>query len=418
MTVAKAESACVLTSFVDSLGATITAPMLPHYAKYFNASDMQVGLVYSSFAFATFCALPVQGRLCKTLGARRTILFSLIGTAAGCFWQGMAGSFTSLLLSRVFSGIWASVSEACQIYMNQLNMQGYALRRTNSQEITRTTISLLTSRQLASVAGPAIGGILSSFAPELPVLVQGLASAVLFGFAFFTLTEVPCLEQQFGGPLLEDGEQDRIHVNANPGMGTTAERLVIAIFGIASMSGVIAWMSIQAMFPVHATRVFELKPSWVGLVFVVCGIVQIFATAKVSEFLMRSQLRMEGTAILGSLILVIGAVGIPIQIVQLSAVSMCVATFGFALFNIAVTSSYTSLLDEASNVTVVMVMSMTKKFGAIVGPVIAGRVTECDVRYPFALAALAALISALLLAASLGSIRHVQLMTAHRRRIG
>merc|ERR1712232_1420769 len=81
-------------------------------------------------------------------------------------------------------------------------------------------------------------------------------------------------------------------------------------------------------------------------------------------------------------------------------------------------SYYNSLTDEVNNVIVVTAISMTRKFGAIVGPVVAGRLAEWDVRYPFALAALAALISAFLCVASLNSIRDVKLMKEHRRLIG
>merc|ERR1712125_60948 len=123
---------------------------------------------------------------------------------------------------------------------------------------------------------------------------------------------------------------------------------------------------------------------------------------------------MEGTGILGSLILMIGAVGIPSGILPLSLASIFVATFGNALYNAAVVAYYNSLTDEVNNVTVVTAISMTKKFGAIFGPVIAGRLAEWDVRYPFALAALAALMSTFLSVASLGSIRNVQSMKEQR----
>ncbi|OLQ02996.1 Tetracycline resistance protein, class G [Symbiodinium microadriaticum] len=117
-----------LTVFIDSLGGSISAPVMPHlsaqvvmgfYAKEFDASSTQVGRVsitvgtstevlilrvsdeqllffeafvfcwlFSTYSLAQVIALPLLGRLSDTTGRRPVLVLSLFGAATGAFVQG------------------------------------------------------------------------------------------------------------------------------------------------------------------------------------------------------------------------------------------------------------------------------------------------------------------------------------------
>jgi len=411
----------LIISFVDSLGATITTPMLPLYAKYFNATNSEIGLVYSAFAVATLVCLPIQGFMCKSIGRKPTILISLVGTSAGCVWQGLAPSFTSLICARAFSGAWAAVAEACQIYMNDLNEGEFKLKRMTTRQVREANISLQASRQLAAVLGPGIGGVLSTVRLDLPVLVQGLASLALFAVALCILKEPASSEQEHrhDEALLSPGEfEPTFGVTKNPSIGMTAVRLVITVFGAVSLSGITAWMSITSTFPIYVSSVFRLEPKVVGVIFTACAVAQLVATKWLSKWLMTSYLEVEGTGILGSLVLMIGAQGILAPSLPACVAFMMIATMGNAITNAAVTAYYNSLTDASSNITVVTSISMTRKFGAILGPVIAGHLADINTDYPFNMAAVAALTSAFLSLASKNQIREVKALKDERRSIG
>src|SRR5690349_7994597 len=54
--------------FIDVMGLTLIIPTLPYYAQKYGASDIQIGLLLSSFAICQFFASPVLGRLSDDVG--------------------------------------------------------------------------------------------------------------------------------------------------------------------------------------------------------------------------------------------------------------------------------------------------------------------------------------------------------------
>ncbi|CAE8602690.1 unnamed protein product, partial [Polarella glacialis] len=59
-----------LTVFIDSLGGSISAPVMPFYAKEFHASSSEIGMLFSAFSLAQVVALPVLGGLADRVGRR------------------------------------------------------------------------------------------------------------------------------------------------------------------------------------------------------------------------------------------------------------------------------------------------------------------------------------------------------------
>jgi DHA1 family tetracycline resistance protein-like MFS transporter len=82
-----------LTVFIDLLGFGIVLPLLPRYGAYFNASEMQLGLLMASFSAMQFLFAPMWGGLSDRVG-RRPIL--LLGLAGSTFSYGMFGFASSL----------------------------------------------------------------------------------------------------------------------------------------------------------------------------------------------------------------------------------------------------------------------------------------------------------------------------------
>eukprot|EP00913_Durusdinium_trenchii_P022165 g20826.t1 len=77
-----------ITVFIDSLGGSISAPVMPFYAREFNASSSTIGLLFSTYSLAQVIALPLLGRLSDHIGRRPVLVLSLFGAAAGAFLQG------------------------------------------------------------------------------------------------------------------------------------------------------------------------------------------------------------------------------------------------------------------------------------------------------------------------------------------
>ncbi|CAL1161449.1 unnamed protein product, partial [Cladocopium goreaui] len=77
-----------ITVFIDSLGGSISAPVMPFYAEEFQASSSEIGLLFSAYSLAQVIALPMLGRLADHVGRRPVLVLSLFGAAAGAFLQG------------------------------------------------------------------------------------------------------------------------------------------------------------------------------------------------------------------------------------------------------------------------------------------------------------------------------------------
>ncbi len=75
----------VLITFINALSATILIPVIYLYARAFNLSDFQAGLLLSTFSTAQFFATPIFGKLSDRLGRKPLLVVSLMGTMVANF---------------------------------------------------------------------------------------------------------------------------------------------------------------------------------------------------------------------------------------------------------------------------------------------------------------------------------------------
>jgi MFS family permease len=101
----------VLITFINALSATILIPVIYLYARAFNLSDFQAGLLLSTFSAAQFFATPIFGKLSDRLGRKPLLVVSLIGTMVANFCASTAAFMpvtigtTVLFGARAFDGM-------------------------------------------------------------------------------------------------------------------------------------------------------------------------------------------------------------------------------------------------------------------------------------------------------------------------
>ncbi len=81
-----------LATFVNIVGFGMIFPLLPFYAKHFNASEAQIGLLAATFAIAQFLFSPFWGRLSDRFGRKPIIAISLLGAAVASLGFGLSDS--------------------------------------------------------------------------------------------------------------------------------------------------------------------------------------------------------------------------------------------------------------------------------------------------------------------------------------
>lgn len=82
-----------ITVFIDLLGFGIVLPLLPRYARHFDASGFKIGLLMAAFSAMQFLFAPLWGRLSDRIGRRPVLMLGLGGST---LFYGMFGYATSL----------------------------------------------------------------------------------------------------------------------------------------------------------------------------------------------------------------------------------------------------------------------------------------------------------------------------------
>ncbi len=156
-----------LVVFIDLLGFSLILPLLPYYAKSFNASDLQVGLLVASYAAAQLISAPILGRLSDQYGRRPLLLISVGGTFLSFILLAFSHSLTMLFVARILDGMTAGNLSIAQAYITDV---------TDEKSRGRGLGMIGAAFGLGFIIGPALGGALSTFGYAVPAfLAAGLS---------------------------------------------------------------------------------------------------------------------------------------------------------------------------------------------------------------------------------------------------
>lgn len=165
--------------FVDLLGFSIILPLLPYYARHFDATPIEVGLLISSYSICQFIASPILGDLSDRYGRRSILIYSQIGSLIGFLLMGLALHLPQpllwLFLARVIDGLSGGNLTVAQAYISDI---------TKPEERAKYYGMVIgVSFGLGFLIGPMLGGFLSRFGYDIPAY-----AAALFSFASMMAT--------------------------------------------------------------------------------------------------------------------------------------------------------------------------------------------------------------------------------------
>lgn len=158
-----------LTIFVNIIGFGMVFPLLPFYARHFQASEATVGLLAASFAIAQFLLSPIWGRLSDRYGRKPIIAIALLGLSLSFLLFGFANNLTWLFVGRILQGVFSGAAlPVAQAYVSDV---------TSKEERIKGMGNLGASLAAGFIFGPGIGGTLSAIHFSFPFFVAaGLAS--------------------------------------------------------------------------------------------------------------------------------------------------------------------------------------------------------------------------------------------------
>jgi DHA1 family tetracycline resistance protein-like MFS transporter len=246
----------LLVVFVDLIGFGMIIPILPLYAKSFQAAEWQIGLLLGCYSFMQFLASPVLGYISDRIGRKPVLLVSLIGSAIGYAVMASAASLTMLFIARIIAGICgASVGTAA----------AYIADITPPENRSRRMGLIGAAFGVGFVLGPAIGGILSQFWTKGPFWF-GAGLAFLNAIAVLLILPEPEKHVKRSEAAIPAGT-DVVDQTGQGGIPILVVTYFVAIAGFAIVT---------MIYPQVLDRRFTLTPAQISLVFVFLGLVGAF----------------------------------------------------------------------------------------------------------------------------------------------
>jgi len=405
---------CII-NFMDSLGGSISTPILPFYSKLFGATYEEVGTLFSAFALAQTLSLPALAYLSDQFGRRTVLLLSLFGTTAGSLWQGVAGSYSSLLAARAFSGIWAGVGSVCQVYLADVV----------PAELRPSYMSyLLSSTQAATLFGPSIGAGLSVLGLNVPILTQAAVSLAVWPVVVVYLPESPewlrlhsvGLQSPHspGMPRAHSGAELRAMARS---LGSRGTAMAVIAFGGVAFWSMMAQMAIVSMYAVFAEREFGLDSLHVGFATSLGAIASLLTNVWISPHASR-RLGNPWASVVGSLCVAGGALAVLLRPLGCSLLGLVLAYQGMAIGSSAVACGAAELTDASNRATVMTGVRVLKSLGAVIAPVVSGRLAGIAHALPFYAAAAMALLSVVTQLLTLRTTSNLVQLIRGRRSVG
>ncbi|MFH1780872.1 MAG: MFS transporter [Candidatus Nealsonbacteria bacterium] len=171
-----------ITIFINNIGFGIIHPLLPFYAKTFNASGTTIGILAASYAVAQFIFATFWGQLSDSFGRKVIITISLLGYSLAYLIFGLANTLSLLFVARFLQGLFAAAALPIA--------QAYVADTTTDKERTKAMSYLFAALGAGMIFGPGLGGFLSTISPSLPFFGAAVISFLNFIFVWLKLPAI------------------------------------------------------------------------------------------------------------------------------------------------------------------------------------------------------------------------------------
>jgi MFS transporter, DHA1 family, tetracycline resistance protein len=342
-----------ITVFIDLIGFGIVIPVLPLYAKNFQASDAVIGLLLASYSGMQFFFSPILGRLSDRYGRRPILMFSILGTSVGFLVMGLANTLWLLFVARIIDGATGGNISTAQAYIADVTPPE---KRSSGMGLIGAAFGL------GFIFGPAIGGLLSQISLAAPFLfASGLAAANAVAL-FFLLPESLGSEHR-----AKTGVRAPIaDVFREAGSWQLAAVMATYFFGT------VAFALLTATYPLFTEGRFNMDTAHNGYIFAYLGV--IGATIQGGLIGRLSKAVGDKTlAVIGTMILAVSMFALPSS---MTVVALIVASTGIAIGNSLVTPTLYAMASKSVSASwqgrTIGVVQSAASLARIIGPVLGG----------------------------------------------
>lgn len=375
-----------VVAFFVAVGFGVIVPVLPVFARSFGVGNFAVGAVVSGFAFMRLVTAPGAPLLGRRLGERTVLGIGMLVVAASSVGAGLARTYVQLLVMRGVGGIGSA--------MFTVSAMTLLVRAVEPAMRGRASAMYGSGFLIGGMAGPAVGAIFASISLRAPFFFYAvtLAAAGAIGLFLLSAPVAPSPDSGDAAP--------RPTLPLRVALGDVRYRAaLLTVFAQGWQSQGVR----STLVPVLVVVSFGLTPTWTAGVFALAAVVQTLAIAPAGHAVdVRGR---RPSMVAAGLITGIGALATPFAPnIWVLAVILCVYGLGSALHSTAPTAVVGDVVGPAGGQPIA-VFSMMGDVGAILGPLIAGAVSDALSPSRWAMPAAFAIGGVLLLAGAIYSTR-------------
>lgn len=342
-------------SGVGVLGTQLIPPVLPAIQSGLGVSDAQIGLVMTALFLPAMVLTPVVGAICDIYGRRPVSLASIAGFGIAGVAIYFAPTFEALLALRVVQGIcFAALTPLSVAFIGDF-FQGQ--EGTTAQGIRSSTNGLVI------IVAPTVAGVLADIAWNLPFLVYAAALPALV-YVYYNFPEPEAFEGSTGGSV---SAEVRTWIRGVADSLNDRNLLLLILGGFTLF---LVRYGMMTVAPLLATRTIELRPSVVGMVFSLIGVVRVIVSPQAGR-LAAWLPRKTGFIITMSVVGVsMAAFAVAISLPMLVGAAIVYAV-GQSLFNPTLNDTVTVAAPADNRAGVVSALQGSKNLANTIGPALA-----------------------------------------------